>query len=144
MNMDSHQHRRRRNGYKASSLWHDRHRKAPRNWLGFQSFLSHPGNLDHHAHVECYASPTVVPIMISAPQVPCQLGTQRTWIQRVARFPTVVSCAGWKCVKPKVGSARCCVANSDNREITTASERRRYVRPVRRKIRSALLLIGHV
>jgi hypothetical protein len=64
-----------------------------------------------------------------------------TWSQRVALFPTVVSWAGWKWVKPRVGRALYCSAKSASREMTMASLSRRRVRPSRRKIRSALLFI---
>ena len=44
-----------------------------------------------------------------------------TWSQSVARLPTVVSCAGWKWVKPSVGKSRYCAATAEKRSITTAS-----------------------
>lgn len=62
-----------------------------------------------------------------------------SWIQRVARLPTVVSWAGWKWVKPRVGRSRYCLAKLARREITVASFGRRMSRPSRRKMRSALL-----
>jgi len=50
---------------------------------------------------------------------------QPTWIQRVARLPTVVSCAGWKWVKPSVGRSLYCSAKVDSLEIRIARERMR-------------------
>ena len=44
-----------------------------------------------------------------------------TWSQSVARLPTVVNWAGWKCVKPRVGKSRYWAANAEKRSITTAS-----------------------
>lgn len=63
----------------------------------------------------------------------------RTWSQRVALFPTVVSWAGWKWVNPRVGRDLYCSAKSARREMTTASLSRTSPSPSRRKIRSALL-----
>ncbi len=37
---------------------------------------------------------------------------RRSWIQRQARFPTVVGCAGWKWVQARVGRSACRSANS--------------------------------
>jgi len=42
-------------------------------------------------------------------------------------------------VNPSVGSALYCAAKAESREIKTASDFRRYVKPVRMKIKSALL-----
>jgi hypothetical protein len=46
---------------------------------------------------------------------------RRSWIQRVARFPTVVGCAGWKWVYPRVGSSRCVRAKSASAPATGRS-----------------------
>ena len=37
---------------------------------------------------------------------------QRTCSQRLARLPTVTSCAGWKWVNPSAGSALCLAAKA--------------------------------
>lgn len=58
------------------------------------------------------------------------------------RFPTVVNCAGWKCVKPRVGKSRYCFANLAKRSMTTASFWMRRSSPWRMKMRSALLRRG--
>ena len=44
---------------------------------------------------------------------------------RQARLPTVVSCAGWKCVKPSVGSSFHRSANAASASITRGERRRR-------------------
>ena len=60
----------------------------------------------------------------------------RSWSQRVALFPTVVNWAGWRWVKPRVGSERYSFANFASLERTPASFGRRRLKPSRKTIRS--------
>ena len=68
----------------------------------------------------------------------------QTWIQSVVRLPTVVNCAGWKWVNPNVGRSRYWAAKMDRREMRTPREWMRYVRPSRKKIKSALLVPARI
>ena len=63
---------------------------------------------------------------------------RKSWIQSVARFPTVVSCAGCMCVKPSVGKSRYFALNCASREITSASFGRSRSRPSRTASRSSV------
>ena len=55
-----------------------------------------------------------------------------------ARLPTVVSCAGWKCVKPSVGSSFQVWANAPRASMTAASVPHSVVQRLRIRMRSAL------
>lgn len=47
----------------------------------------------------------------------------RTWIHKVARFPTVVSWAGWKWVNPKVGRSLYWAAKDESLDMRMPSDR---------------------
>ena len=61
---------------------------------------------------------------------------RRSWSHKRARLPTVVSCAGWRWVNPKVGKSRYCRANSARRDSTLANFGRRMSNPWRSIIKS--------
>lgn len=69
---------------------------------------------------------------------------RRSWSHNVARFPTVVSCAGWRWVYPNVGNSRYIIANLASRDKTLANFGRRMSNPWRRTIKSLIIKIDKV
>lgn len=69
---------------------------------------------------------------------------RRSWSHNVARFPTVVSCAGWRWVYPNVGNSRYIIANLARRDKTLANFGRRISNPWRRTIKSLIIKMDKV